>query len=91
MDIAYWKKLVAKQNKLLEEQQHKVQDIQQELQECDDAVQQESKGLEECNDAIVRWPILDDMIVTTTRQVLKTRKALRDAKEGNLASTSAIV
>ena len=33
MDIAYWKKLVAKQKKLLEEQEHKAREIQVELQE----------------------------------------------------------
>ena len=82
MDIGYWKKLVAKQKKLLEEQEQKVQGIEKELRECEKGIGQESKGLQECNDAIARWPILDEMIVNTTLQVLKTRKALRQAREG---------
>lgn len=83
MDIAYWKKLVAKQKKLLEEQQSKAQQIEVELQECEQGINHESKGLRECDDAIARWPILDDMIVNTTRQVLNTRKALREARNGD--------
>ena len=81
MDIAYWKKLVAKQKKLLEEQEHKAREIQVELQECDQGIDTESKGLRECNDAIAKWPILKDMIVTATRQVLDTRRALRNARK----------
>lgn len=83
MDVVQTKRLLTKQKKLLEEQQHKLQGIEQELQECRDAVEQESKGLQECNDVIVRWPILEDMIANATRQVLSTRKALREAKAEN--------
>jgi hypothetical protein len=80
MDIAYWNKLVAKQKKLLEEQQHKVQEIQVELQECEQNIEKETKGLQECDKAIAKWPILESMIVTATRQVLDTRMALRNAR-----------
>jgi hypothetical protein len=80
MDIAYWNKLVAKQKKLLEEQQHKVQEIQVELQECEQNIEKETKGLQECDKAIAKWPIWENMIVTAARQVLDTRMALRNAR-----------
>jgi hypothetical protein len=81
MGIMYWKKLVAKQSNLLHEQELKVKEIQDELRGDEHLIQLQERKLQECDDNITtRGPILEKMVASATRQVLETRRALREMK-----------
>jgi hypothetical protein len=80
MGIVYWKKLVAKQSKLLDEQEFKVKEIQDELRANESLIQLQERRLQECDDTIARAPIVESMVATATRQVLETRRTLREMK-----------
>jgi hypothetical protein len=81
MGIVYWKKLVAKQSKFLDEQETKVKEIQDELYANESLIQVQERRLQECDDTIARGPIVQSMVASATRQVLETRRALRELKQ----------
>jgi Spy/CpxP family protein refolding chaperone len=78
MGIMYWKKLVAKQNKLLDEQHCKVKEIEDQLHVCQESIADEERKVRECDEMIARWPIVETMVANVTCHVLNTRKELHD-------------
>ena len=78
MGIMYWKKLVAKQTNLLEEQNSKVMEIEDQLRSNQECMVEQEKKLQECDEMIARFPILETMIANVTCQLLTTRRALHE-------------
>ena len=72
---------MAKQNKLLEEQNSKMKEIQDQLALNEELIIQHTKKVQEYDEMIAKWPILETLIANVTSQILNTRRALREMEK----------
>lgn len=83
MDDAYWRQLMAKQQKLLSEQNQKVLDNSKAVAECRGVIQETRNKVAECElrerQAVARLEFVKAQISQQALQVLKARSALHAA------------